>query len=896
MTAITPCGPRRMLVTAIAVTLATLPLAAAAGTLTGPGSTHTVQPGDLREDWTVSDGAELTIAAGGLAGPTQVDNASVIGTDVDISGLFGIRVANAGSAAINGGTMTFTSTFADGGGVSSGSTMGINAVTVASAGRGFSATGDGSELTLTNTTVDTGGEALQLSDGALLVLDNVQATSVGTPGAGFGYALDIEGGTARVSNSTLTGSLSGVAMTGGALVMDASTIQSGSTALSMAGTGTSGPTATLSGSEVIGATGATVSRGASLTLAASQVRGTGTGSGTNNGMGVVLNNASLVVSQGSTVEGSSSALSITGNAAGNSTVVIDQSRLVSTTGPAIVMPLTGNADIRIANGSTVEAGNGVILQVAAGAVANLAVAGSNLVGDIVGQTRGLNSAEVNIALSEGASLTGTILNGAAVGLTDARWQMTGDSTVQDLSLGSGSLLELGDGSTFNTLQVAGDYVGGGGTLLFNTVLAGDESASDKLVIAGDSSGQTSVRVNNVGGAGAQTSQGISLIEVGGASNGAFDLAGRAVGGQYEYFLFKGTADGNWYLRSQAPDPCSVDPTLPGCVDPEPDPCAVDPTLPECVDPEPVPVLRPEPGAYLANLQAAEGMFRLGYHERHAGQNSGRAWVRVDGARSRFDADSSQLDVHGSSQALSVGTDLLRNTQGSAFGVMLSSGNASSTSTSTLTGYYARGKVRGAALGVYATWRAAADADADPYTGFYLDGSLQHARFSNRVEGAGLATEQYDSRAWQGALEVGHAFRIGGGGHGGVFLEPQLQVGYTRWSDVRHLEQNGTLVTSEDANGTFGRVGVRVSGVTRWQGTAASVQPYIAAHWIRTGADARVRMDDEPVDARIPRNRGEFSAGASLLFANGFGAWGGLSLQQGQGYFQRTAQIGLSYRW
>ena len=100
-----------------------------------------------------------------------------------------------------------------------------------------------------------------------------------------------------------------------------------------------------------------------------------------------------------------------------------------------------------------------------------------------------------------------------------------------------------------------------------------------------------------------------------------------------------------------------------------------------MDPEPEPVLRPEPGAYLANLQAAEGMFRLGYHERHAGQNSGRAWVRVDGARSRFDADSRQLDVHGSSQALSVGTDLLRTPQGSGFGVMLSSGNASSTSTS-----------------------------------------------------------------------------------------------------------------------------------------------------------------------------------------------------------------------
>lgn len=890
MTATTPCGPRRMLVTAIAVTLATLPLSAAAGTLTGPGSTHTVQPGDLREDWNVSDGAALTIAAGGAVGATQVDNASVIGNNVDITGLFGIRVANGGLADITGGTMVFTSTFADAGGVSSGSTMGIDGVTVTSAGRGFSATGDGSELTLSNTTITAGGEALQLGDGALLVLDNVQASSDGSGGS-FGYGLDIDGGTARVSNSTLSGSLSGVAMTGGELVMDASTIRSSGTALSMAGSGTSGPTATLSGSEVIGATGATVSRGASLALAGSQVRGTGTGSGANNGVGVVLNNATLVVSQGSTVEGSSSALSITGNAAGNSTVQIDQSRLVSTTGPAIVMPLTGNADIRIANGSTVEAGNGVILQVASGATANLEVAASALDGDIVG---GSNRAVVNVALSEGASLTGAIINGNTVAVTDARWRLTADSSVQDLSVGGAAQLELGDGTTFNTLQVAGNYTGAGGTLVFNTVLAGDDAASDRLVIEGDSSGQTNVRVDNVGGAGAQTSQGIPLIDVGGASNGTFDLAGRAVGGQYEYFLFKGTGDGNWYLRSALPDPCEADPTGPGCVDPEPDPCVVDPTLPECVDPEPVPVLRPEPGAYLANLQAAEGMFRLGYHERQAGQNGGRAWVRVDGARSRFDADSRQLDVHGSSQALSVGSDLLRTAQGSAVGVMLSSGNASSTSTSTLTGYYARGKVRGAAVGAYATWRSAGD--GDPYTGFYLDGSLQHARFSNRVEGAGLVTEQYDSRAWQGALEVGHAFRLGRGDNGGVFIEPQLQVGYTRWNDVRHLENNGTLVTNDDANGTFGRVGVRLSGVTRWEGGAASVQPFIAAHWVRTGADARVRMDDERVDARIPRDRGEFSAGASLVFANGFGAWGGLYLQQGQGYHQRSAQLGLSYRW
>jgi len=64
----------------------------------------------------------------------------------------------------------------------------------------------------------------------------------------------------------------------------------------------------------------------------------------------------------------------------------------------------------------------------------------------------------------------------------------------------------------------------------------------------------------------------------------------------------------------------------------------------------------------------------------------------------FQAVGRQLDVRGNSQALSVGVDLLGNADGRALGVMLSSGNASTTSTYELTGYYVRGKVRGEALG------------------------------------------------------------------------------------------------------------------------------------------------------------------------------------------------------
>lgn len=632
-----------------------------------------------------------------------------------------------------------------------------------------------------------------------------------------------------------------------------------------------------------------------LELSGTRVESTGEGTGNLEPAGLktgilVTSNSTIRIANGSAVAGDENGIFIgtsspgtPGSSIADNTITIDNSSVLGRTGSGIVFSGAGLVDkttVTVANGGNVSGGNGVIAEVIDGGTLDFNVQASNLQGDL----RADAASQMHVALSGNASITGAMTNVASVALDAATWNMTGNSTVGRLDLGSGTV-SLGNGTTFNTLNVAGNFSGNDGTILFNTVLAGDTAASDKLIIGGDTSGSANVRVNNVGGAGAQTDKGIELIQVGGASNGQFTLAGRAVGGQYDYFLFKGTGtDGNWYLRSQLPT--------------QPDPCVADPTLPECnpvlPGPDPDPVLRPEPGAYLANLQAAQTMFRLGYHDRQAGQNGGRAWARVDGSRNGFDAVSRQLDIRGNSQALTVGADVWRHDSGSSVGVMLSSGNATSTSTNALTGYYARGKVKGEALGLYGTWRGGNG--ADPYAGFYVDGSVQRAQFRNRVQGIGLADERYDSRAWQGAVETGYAFRVGGASNGGIYLEPQLQLGYNRWDSNRHTEANGTVVTSEDADGLFGRAGLRLSGVTRWGNATTEVQPYIAAHWLHTRAESQIRMDDEVADARIPRSRGEFSAGASLKFGNGVGAWGGLSLQKASGFQQTSAQVGVSYSW
>jgi fibronectin-binding autotransporter adhesin len=74
-----------------------------------------------------------------------------------------------------------------------------------------------------------------------------------------------------------------------------------------------------------------------------------------------------------------------------------------------------------------------------------------------------------------------------------------------------------------TLTIAGDYLGAGGGLEIEVVLGGDASPADRLAISGATSGVTPVRVVNLGGAGAQTIQGIPVVQVGGVSAGRFVL-------------------------------------------------------------------------------------------------------------------------------------------------------------------------------------------------------------------------------------------------------------------------------------------------------------------------------------------------------------------------------------
>jgi len=127
---------------------------------------------------------------------------------------------------------------------------------------------------------------------------------------------------------------------------------------------------------------------------------------------------------------------------------------------------------------------------------------------------------------------------------------TFDATVNSLT-NAGTVTMLA-GGTSSMLTVQGNYIGDGGVIAMNTVLGADDSATQTLVVNGDTSGTTTLNIHNAGGVGAPTSgDGILVVEVAGASNGVFSLPapGYLDVGTVRYFLTK--TGNHWYLQTRS---------------------------------------------------------------------------------------------------------------------------------------------------------------------------------------------------------------------------------------------------------------------------------------------------------------------------------------------------------
>lgn len=512
-------------------------------------------------------------------------------------------------------------------------------------------------------------------------------------------------------------------------------------------------------------------------------------------------------------------------------------------------------------------------------------------------------------------------------MSDATWNMTNSSTLTDLTLNGGSVVNFGhaDGEPWQTLTINEDFTGNGGKLVFNTVLNDDTSETDKLKVLGNTAGNSFVAVNNIGGTGAQTIEGIEIIEVAGNSDGTFEKAGRIVAGAYDYNVVqKGS---NWYLTSFIPappdpeDPDPVDPHDPDPVDPDPvdpidpDPVdPVDPIIPEPEEPVAPPVTeqqyRPEAGSYLANNYAANTLFMTRLHDRlgetqYVDMLTGEKkvtslWMRNVGAHTRFKDGSGQLKTQSNSYVMQLGGDLAQWSSDGLdrwhLGAMAGYANSQNRTRSSLTGYHSRGQVTGYSVGLYGTWYAN---DADK-TGTYVDTWALYNWFDNKVMGQEQAAEKYKSSGITASVEAGYSFKLGESERNSYWLQPKAQV---VWMDVQadsHREANGTRVKDNTDGNLMTRLGVKafINGHNAIDdGKSREFQPFVEANWIHNTQTTSVKMDDVSNDMRGTKNIGELKVGVEGQITPRLNVWSNVAQQVGdKGYSDTRGMLGVKYNF
>jgi fibronectin-binding autotransporter adhesin len=361
------------------------------------------------------------------------------------------------------------------------------------------------------------------------------------------------------------------------------------------------------------------------------------------------------------------------------------------------------------------------------------------------------------------------------------------------------------GNSIGTLTVDGDYVGDGGVLEIETVLGGDASASDRLVVTGATSGQTNVQVINLGGTGAQTVEGIKIVDIGGASNGAFSLLGDyvlngeavVVAGAYGYGLHKngvGTpADGDWYLRSALIDPPAG-------------------------TPDDAPLYQAGVPIYEAYAQALQGFNALGSLQQRAGNRTWGegaadgegAWLRFDTLHANYEPEGSTTGAHQDLETwkLQLGADarLHAGSGGEVIGSLFAQYGVLG---SEIDSVYGDGKISGDGFGVGGalTWYAS--------NGIYVDGQAQATWYESELNSrvAGALADELGGTGYGLSIEGGKQLPLSEN----LSLTPQAQLSYAQVSFDDFADPFGADVSLARSEALQGRLGLSLDHRREWTG-------------------------------------------------------------------------------
>lgn len=458
-----------------------------------------------------------------------------------------------------------------------------------------------------------------------------------------------------------------------------------------------------------------------------------------------------------------------------------------------------------------------------------------------------------------------------------------------------------------TLTVAGNYTGAGGTVRLGAALGGDSSASDRLVVQGDTAGATTLKVSNVGGTGAQTVDGIKLVDVAGQSAGTFRLQGdyvaqgqqAVIGGAYAYTLHQNgistPADGDWYLRSSllataaAPASPRYQPGVPLYE-------AYPQVLLAMND---LPTLHQRVGSrYWADGQTSTAAVGNADAESAVGRQ-GVGWARVEGRHLAVDSQRSTAgtnwDLNQVKAQAGIDALLVDSASGRLFagiGTQYSRGRAGVHS------FFGDGTigVDGYSLSATTTWSGA--------SGFYVDGQAQATWYDSD-----LTSDTLGRRLTNGNKGFGRAFSIESGQRVALdetwSLTPQAQLTYSSVTFDGFTDPFGARVNRDKADSLVGRIGVSVDRNVAWRdgaGHAARTNLYgIANLYYDFRGGTTVNVSDTLFSARQDRLWAGLGVGGAVTWNDDrFAVYGELLVRSslegtGSGHDYRGS-VGVRVRW
>lgn len=745
------------------------------------------------------------------------------------------------------------------------------------------------------------------------LLDVTQGGQTNAINATFFSALNMDGGTVNAVGQAVTASNSDAVITGSTIT------SSGSAALVVTRNGdfSISPASTVSvfDSTLNGVgTGAAISFESQLQLSGSTVTaalsGTGRGTGIQMLDGTVsLENNTRVTGQVNGVQMSSEVLAAPVDLA---TLSVDASTVVGTTGSAIlVSPInpTGrptNAQISVANGSVLQGGNGLAIELQNRSTATVLVDGSSLNGGIlVDDTSSANLTLQNnsaisgnvtnvadLTLDNGSSLsgnltrttnltasnnssvsgnvsdvqnfnvtgnssvTGNLSNVTNLNLDNSTWTTNDGQGVTNLAMNAGTVkLGAGDG-TFETLNLS--TLSGNGRFIMDTNLGAQQG--DQVNVSGQASGSYDLLIRNTGVDPVKGGPDQQVVHTGTGSTAGFAVVGGQVDfGTFAYDLEQRGTD--WFLVQKFDDDGEE---------------VVTPGTRSVIG-----LFSAAPTVWYGELSTLRS--RMG--ELRYGQSQGGAWTRAYGNKYNMSAAGGtayQQNQHG----ISFGADApLPVSDGQWLVGVLAGYSRSDLDIAAGTS----GHVDSYYLGAYTTWLSD--------SGYYVDAVLKANRFKNtsdvRMSDGAKTGGDYNTNGIGASVEAGKHIKL----QDDWFVEPYAQISSLWVRGADYSLDNGMRADSNKADSFLGKVGTTV-GRNFPLDKGGYVQPYVKVALAHEFANSnRVKVNDNTFSNDLSGSRGELGAGIAAQLTDVLQLHADVEYSNGKNIEQPWGvNVGVRYSW